>query len=147
MFSTNNNNLATVVKNRIFRNNREDDPEAFIAYVKGVAAVSNCTEDGKIFYFRDHLSDEALVWVESIPWNTEFETLCTLFLRRFKGTMSSIIHIKKLARNIYEKGSFLSYLDQMKRLTYKAGLPENVLITFVLSGLPNDIGGFILMNV
>ncbi|KAF9756209.1 hypothetical protein NGRA_3256 [Nosema granulosis] len=35
----------------------------------------------------------------------------------------------------------------MKRLAYKAGLPENVLVTFVLNGLPDDIGGFILMNV
>ncbi|KAF9752817.1 hypothetical protein NGRA_3375, partial [Nosema granulosis] len=143
----NNNNLATVANKRIFRNNMEDDPEAFIAYIRGWEGVSGCTEEGKVFYFRDHLLDEALVWVESIPWDTEFETLCALFLRRFKGTMSSIIHIKKLARNIYEKGSFLSHLYHMKRLAYKAGLPENVLITFVLNGLPDDIGGFILMNI
>lgn len=67
-----NNNLATGANKNFFRNSREDDPEAFIACIKGWAAVSNCEEAGKIFYFRDHLVDEGLVWAESIPWETEF---------------------------------------------------------------------------
>ncbi|KAF9761729.1 hypothetical protein NGRA_2429 [Nosema granulosis] len=46
----------------------------------------------------------------------------------------------------YQEGSFLAYLDQMKRLAFKAGLPEIVLITFVLNGLSDDIGGTLLMN-
>ncbi|KAF9763838.1 hypothetical protein NGRA_1012 [Nosema granulosis] len=60
--------------------------------------------------------------------------------------MGSILHIKTLARTTYESGSFLAYLDQMRRLAFKAGLPEIVLITFVLNGLPDDIGGTLLMN-
>ncbi|KAF9760552.1 Retrovirus-related Pol polyprotein from transposon, partial [Nosema granulosis] len=122
-------------------------PDAFIAYVKGWAAVNNANEDGKVFFLRDHLADEAKIWAESIPWDTKFEELCEAFQRRFKGKMSSILHIKTLARTTYEDGSFLSYLDRMRSLASKAGLPEIVLITFVLNGLPDDIGGSLLMNV
>ncbi|KAF9762465.1 hypothetical protein NGRA_1986 [Nosema granulosis] len=110
------NSLATVTNKKVFRNSREDDPDAFLAYVKGWAYVSNCSEEGKVFFLRDHLSGEALVWAEAIPWTTSFEELCEAFRRRFKGKMSSIIHIKSLARTTYEKGSFLAYLDQMRRL-------------------------------
>ncbi|KAF9763841.1 hypothetical protein NGRA_1019 [Nosema granulosis] len=35
----------------------------------------------------------------------------------------------------------------MKSLAVKAGLPEIMLVTFVLNGLAYDIGGFLLMNV
>ncbi|KAF9758249.1 Retrovirus-related Pol polyprotein from transposon [Nosema granulosis] len=141
------NSLATVQNKRVFRNSRLDDPDAFVAYVKGWAGVNNILEEGKVFFLRDHLADEARVWAEAIPWDTTFEDLCNLFIRRFKGKMSSIQHIKTLARTTYQGGSFLAYLDQMKSLSLKAGLPEIVLITFVLNGLPDDIGGAILMNV
>jgi len=130
----------------VFRNSRDDDPDAFLAYVKGWAVVNLCEEEGRIFYFRDHLAGEAMIWAESIPWDTGFGGLCELFERRFKGKINSIVHIKNLARHAYKEGSFLAYLDQMKRLAYKAGLPENVLVAFALSGLPDDIGGSLLMN-
>lgn len=110
MFSVT-NNLATMSNNRrIFRNSREDDPEA---YVRGWASTGTPGEEAKFFYFRDHLAGEAQMWPKSISWNTEFETLCTLFLRRLQGRMSSIAHIKTLAKEVYREGSFLAYLDKM----------------------------------
>nr|ABE26655.1 pol polyprotein [Nosema bombycis] len=140
------NSLATVANKRVFRSNREDDPDGFIAYVKGWASVGSPGEQAKVFYFRDHLGGEAQVWAEAVPWETGFEALCEAFLRRFKGRMSSIAHIKTLAKETYREGSFLSYLDRMRSISLKAGLPEIVLITFVLNGLPDDVGGTLLMN-
>lgn len=40
------------------RNNKEDDPNMFITYVRGWAGISNLEEEAKILYFRDHLAGE-----------------------------------------------------------------------------------------
>ncbi|KAF9763135.1 hypothetical protein NGRA_1481 [Nosema granulosis] len=114
MFSSNIrvlNSLATVANKRLFRNSREDDPDGFVSYVKGWAVAGAPREVAKVFYFRDHLAGEAQTWVESVPWEVGFDSLCELFLKRFKWRMSSITHIKRLAREMYREGSFLSYLE------------------------------------
>jgi hypothetical protein len=146
MLSLNSNSLATTQNKKIFRNSREDDPDAFISYVQGWATINSCGEEGKVFFLRDHLGGEAAVWADTIPWNVGFEELCYEFLRRFKGCKAGIMHLKSSASCKYVGGAFLAYLDAMKRLAKKTDMPETALIMFVLNGLPVNIASALMMK-
>jgi hypothetical protein len=46
----------------------------------------------------------------------------------------------------YKGGSVLYYLDQMLALARRGAIPEDVLLDFVIRGLPNRIANVITIN-
>ena len=50
MLSLNVNSLATTQNKKIFRNNRDDNPDAYMAYVQGCAIINSCGEEEKVFF-------------------------------------------------------------------------------------------------
>ena len=52
MLSLNANSLATTQNKKIFRNNRDDDPDAYIAYVQGWAIINCCGRRRKDILFQ-----------------------------------------------------------------------------------------------
>lgn len=58
------------------------------------------------------------------------------------------MHLKALAETKYAGGSFLAYLDAIKRLANNCDMPKNALIMFVLNGLPiNNASSLMMKNV
>ncbi|KAF9754354.1 hypothetical protein NGRA_3363, partial [Nosema granulosis] len=55
-------------------------------------------------------------------------------------------YLEKLASNRYVSGSYLAYLDTMSMYAKRGGISEQVLVAFVLNGLPRNITNVLIMN-
>ncbi|WUR03319.1 reverse transcriptase domain-containing protein [Vairimorpha necatrix] len=51
-----------------------------------------------------------------------------------------------MAGTKFQKGSIMCYLDKINGLSQRARIPEDVLVAFVINGLPENIGSTIMLN-
>ncbi|KAF9754360.1 Transposon Ty3-I Gag-Pol polyprotein, partial [Nosema granulosis] len=141
------NNLATADKIFfVFRNEEKDDPQQFLEDLMEMGRLNEYSEGKLLLIFKMSLKKEAKDWITAQPVGLSLNELLERFRERFISNMLLKVNLEKLAGLKYTEGSILNYLDRMAGLAREGNVPEQVLIAFVLNGLPNNVTNSVLIN-
>lgn len=142
------NNLATATEKVVlqFRNENLDDPQLFVDDILELVELCGYDEIKSKWVFKTALKEEAEAWYRSCSKGLAFGELIEEFRKRFIRNTLLKVNIDRISEMKYEGGSLLYYLDRMYGYAKRGGIPEDILLAFVIKGVPRQIADTIIIN-
>ena len=130
-----------------FKNNVEDDAETFLENFFYYAKVFSLSTQECVYNFRICLIGDAAVWLRTIKNDVPLEDVVEAFKGRWCRKNKVLNGLNELADvDVSVFTDVLSFLDHMKSVTIRAGIPEIVAMGNVLRKLPVEISDKLLLN-
>lgn len=123
-----------------FRDSTSDDTIAFIEDFATWVKANDINPVKAVATFRCSLEGEALTWLRTLEQGLSFEEILLKFRKRFLPanlTLKAISDLSEARLKINE--NVLNFLDKVKLIAIRGGLPEDVLIAFSLNALPGSL--------
>ncbi|KAF9763393.1 Retrovirus-related Pol polyprotein from transposon [Nosema granulosis] len=143
-----NQQLATAQEkiNIQFRNERIDDPQIFLGDMMEYIELAGSDENRCKWVFKTALKEEGEAWYRASGVGLSFGELVEAFKKRFLSRTMIKVNIDRISRTKYQGGSLLYYLDLIAGIARRGGIPEDVLVAFAISGIPQHIADMTTLN-